>query len=413
MYRACLAGMLAGCGHEYALSSLGEALPPTSSGASETPAQPADLPIGDPAQTLAVIPNLDLQEPEDLDPEDLDPAIVPEDLDLTFGGDAKVSVADYLFVVDSSSSMQRLLGRVLDGFDALASQGVFPQDARIAVMNTLPAEKDDRGLAHLSAPQDPWIRSEPGFGHLVDAQRIAAFRAVAPPHIAERFEHDGCGAWFSPTQSNATGIPCLVANTQLALYPYEVEAGLTAVAQLIQSDKPIFRTGAAVNVIIVSDTHDPGLPKAHPLYADLVAMRPSFADIERLALRRQDLASFRLHAIAPAEVCTAEDWTGTGPVYFEAAHVSGGEYLDVCDAKPDEYIDLVRRIAEKGAIPQRPVLPVSRIDEIDQILVDGQPVAFDVSGDKQAVVLKDLSLSEPHGVSVRYRRPAEIEEAAE
>jgi hypothetical protein len=423
MYRAWLAGILAGCGHEYALSSLSEALPMGSAEpSSEIAGDPADTPAAPGSHTLAMAPEElpgfeDRNDDPGEDPsDDLGDGLAPQDMpdiEITMGGGAKAAVVDYLFVVDSSSSMQRILGRVLDGFEALADSGVFPHDTRIAVMNTMPADPTHRDRLHPAAPPIDWLGYEPGFGNLIDAHRIELFREVAPVRVAERFAHDGCDAWFGPDDRNADGVPCLVANTQMALFPVGIEAGLLALHQRIQTDKPLFRTGAAVNVVVVSDTHDPGVPGDHPFFADLVARRPAFADIERSALRRQDLASFRLHAVAPAEVCAAEDWTAAGPVYFEAAHTSGGEILDVCDATPDEYIELVRKIATNGAVPQRAVIPLlSRVD-IDEVLVGGQPAEFALSADGRAVLLKQGLPTQSQDVVVRFRRAAAPEGSLE
>jgi len=235
------------------------------------------------------------------------------------GGGSHTEVADYLFVVDSSSSMEGILDKVLDGIDALTRDGVFPKDARLGVMNMTPSDPLRPGTIHPSIKSRWWLKFEPGFGDLIDGDRITVFREVAPPYLAERFSAAGCDKWFAPDAKNADGVPCLVANTQISLYPIEVEAGLTSLGQRLERDPPLFRSGAAANVVFVTDTHDPGIPADAPGFADLMSIRPTFAQLETEALSRQQLASFRIHAIAPASVCTAEDWTAAGPAYFEAA----------------------------------------------------------------------------------------------
>src|SRR6185312_11926258 len=113
---------------------------------------------------------------------------------------------------------------------------------------------------------------------------------------------------------------------------------------------PLFRTGAAANVVFVSDTHDPGVPGDSPWFDALDGLRPSFDALAERAYAAQALASFRVHAIAPREDCTAEDWSAAGPTYFDAARAGGGRILDLCTAGPDDYVDLVRRMAVEGAI---------------------------------------------------------------
>lgn len=325
------------------------------------------------------------------------------ELEVALGGGATSAVADYLFVVDGSASMERVLDRVRDGFVALAGSDVFPADARIGVMSTLPADPASRARVHPGAVHAPWLKHEPGFGGLVDRERIAVFRDLAPPQVADRFGLEGCDAWFRPEDRNADGLPCLVANTQISLYPVIVEAGLTALGQRLDRGEPLFRTGAAVNVVFVSDTHDPGIPESSPRFAALEALRPTFEALEQTALARQDLASFRIHAIAPESLCSSEDWSASGPVYFEAAEASGGETLDLCTADPEAYVGLVRRIAVEGAVPQRPVIPVAEGAEVSEILVDGRPSVFTMSRDGRAVVLPGSLPAEQKKVQVRYR----------
>lgn len=391
MHRGLVLLVLVACSQDYGLVSVGNA-------------DPAPEPLRPANETHRA------HAPVAPDPAPPAPLLVHE---VTVGGGAPTAVADYLFVVDGSASMARVLGRVLDGFDALADSGVFPSEARIAVMSTLPSDPARPHRVHPGGPGAPWLRHEPGFGDLVDGARIALFRDTAPPGVAERYGLDGCNAWFAPSDHNNDGVPCLVANTQISLVPVIVEAGLTAVGQRLDRGEPLFRTGAAANVVFVSDTHDPGVPGTNPHFDALVALRPTFAELEEKALDRQDLASFRVHAIAPASLCSSEDWTAGGPSYFEAAEASGGEILDVCAAEPADYVDLVRRIAVTGAVPQRPVVPLADDVEVAEVRVDGAPTVFTVSRDGRAVVLPGRLPTVKQQVEVRYRlretvRPLEL-----
>lgn len=311
-------------------------------------------------------------------------------VEVDLGGGAPTAVADYLFVVDGSSSMQAVIDRVLDGIDALAAEGdAFPADARIAVLGTTPSHPRHRRRPHPATPGEDWLRYDPAFGDLVDGERIERFRAEAPPEWASRFATDGCEAWFVPGDLNDDGVACLVAHTQSLLYPVHVEAGLTALGQRLAEPKPLFRTGAAVNVIFVSDTHDPGLPPDRDAYEALVALRPTFADLEALALAQTELASFRVHAVAPRDKCSGEPWTGD-LAYFDAADASGGATLDVCTATPDDYVAMVRRMVTEGAVPARAVVPLGQRGTVASVTVDGATVPFKLSRDGRAVVLEAL-----------------------
>jgi hypothetical protein len=402
-----IAGAGVGCGHDYSLSPVKPDEPPGALPLGEADDVGVED-LGEDEVTVEIVP-VDLDGPHPVEFEE--PEAAPDGIveqEITLGGGVRSEVADYLFVIDGSSSMQRVLGRVLDGFEALAGVGptgsrAFPSEARIGVMSTLPADPRFRDRVHRAAPDRSWLARLPGFGGLVDGRRIGRFLAVAPPRIADRYPVMGCDAWFAPDEANADGVPCLVANTQIALYPVIVEAGLTALAQRLEADPPLFRSGAAANVIVVSDTHDPGIPSTHPMFEELSELRPTYEALEELALSRQELASFRVHAIAPAEVCTAEDWTGVGPAYFEAARAGGGEVLDVCDANSGQYVELVRRIAEGGAIPTRPVLPLAADAELLEVLIDGEPAEFRVSDDGRAIVLPGSVPAEASQIRVRYR----------
>jgi hypothetical protein len=375
---------VAGCSTEYRISPVSPTEPVH--GAVAPIGGAADDPLAPPPSDPLGTPSLETQQ-------------------VVLGGGARADVADYLFVLDSSSSMQQLLDKVLDGFDALSHDEAFPKDARIGVMNMTPADPLRPTQVHPAVHADRWwLRFDPGFGGLVDGDRITVFKELAPAYVAERFPVAGCGAWFAPDEKNEDGVPCLVANTQIALYPVGVEAGLTALSQRLEADPPLFRSGAAANVIFVTDTHDPGLPPTDPGFGDLMSIRPTFAQLETLALSHQPLASFRVHAIAPATVCTAEDWTAAGPAYFEAAKASGGQTLDSCTASPAQYVELVRQIATQGAVPQRAVIAVHPDMDIAQVLVDGEPVPFKVSSDGRALTLPGDLPTEQRHVDVRFRR---------
>ena len=319
------------------------------------------------------------------------------------GGGADTPVADFLFVVDNSASMNRVVDRVRAAFASLAESGVFPADARIAVMSTLPGDPEDLGRAHPAVRHRGRNRLDPGFLRLVDAASIARFVAHAPVEQQARFTAEGCrDAWFRPGDTNERGVPCIVAHTQIAMDAVGVEAGLTAFGQLLEAraGQPLFRPGAAANVIFVSDTQDPGLGPAAPDLPALVAARP---DAEALAARVDEdntVASFRLHAIAPDAPC-GEPWGHLGPVYQDAAKASGGRSLDVCTA--DDYRGLIAAIAREGAVVQRPVVALGRAPEDAVVEVDGAPVGWSASPDGRAVVLDHELGPRRSAVTITYR----------
>jgi hypothetical protein len=323
------------------------------------------------------------------------------------GADTRSPVADFLFVLDDSSSMDTIVDRVNQAFVALSEADAFPAHSRIAVMSTLPG--NDADLSQVSRAVDGYvgIGEEPGFLSLVDREGIERYRAHRRKGSA-RFALDGCDAWFAPSDTNAAGFPCLVAHTQVAGRGVLVEAGLTAFDQMLwkQAGTPIFRDGAAVNVIFVSDTQDPGVApsnKSWPRAKGLVRERPTYADLRDDVAIDNVVASFRIHAIAPARSCTAEDWTGLGTPYQDAARESGGQILDICTA--DDYAPLIRAIAEDGGRVTEPVFALDRrADAVRSVTVDGTPVPWHVARGGRAVSLDDGAIGDgKHRVVVEYQ----------
>ena len=326
------------------------------------------------------------------------------------GGDASSPLADYLFVIDGSVSMSHILNRFEEGVRSLTEAGVFPERARIAVMNTTPSDPADPSQPHPVVGSRKRAVAAPGFMGLVTAESLAAY-VKRFPKLRERLPEPGCAAWFGPSDVNANGVPCLVAHAQVDLQPVVAEAGLTAFKQLVQNhDGPLFRSGASVNVIFISDTHDPGISShgadGRPVRLDrlvgsqqLVAARPDFAELRRLVESTQPIASFRVHAIAPEAEC-AEVWAELGPSYFEAAEAAGGQRLDVCTAL--DYSPFLRATIVEGSVAQTPVFALGRVAEtVHSVTVDELPAAFTL--DRGAVVLTAGLPSDRAEVAITYR----------
>jgi hypothetical protein len=326
------------------------------------------------------------------------------------GGDATSPLADYLFVVDGSTSMAHILNRFEEGVRTLSEAGVFPERARIAVMNTTPADPADSSQPHPVVSGKRQAAKAPGFMGLVDSDKLAAYTR-AFPKLQEVLPEPGCSAWFAPGETNSNGVPCLVAHAQVDLQGVVAEAGLTAFKQLVENHEgSLFRGGANVNVIFISDTHDPGVPsvrangKVNRLdriigSQQLLAARPDFAELEALVQSTQPVASFRVHAIAPMSEC-AEPWAEFGPSYFEAAAAAKGQQLDVCTAL--DYAPFLRSTISEGAVATAPVLALGRpADSVTSVTVDEVEAPFSV--DRGAVVLEQGLPVEPTPVSITYR----------
>jgi len=323
------------------------------------------------------------------------------------GGGVSTPLVDFLFVVDDSASMANVVKRFQDGFQALVSSNAFPSRARVAVTSMIPQDPTDPVQLHPAVQVRPIVAHHPGFGGLVDADRIAAFRSRIPRKVARRFKEPGCAAWFAPDDVDAQGDPCLLAHTQLAMVPFIAEAGLTAFEQLLlNTEGALFRSGAAANVIFVSDTHDPGFAPGRDAsrveaWNDLVDHQPDFASLDALVADTQTVSSFRIHAIAPRTACS-ERWSAAGPVYLDAVEANDGVFLDICTA--DDYAPFIQDIVRRGSVMQSPVLALSRSpSEILAVTRDGEPAPYRVSGDGRAVLLSEGWPTQPVNVQVVYR----------
>lgn len=318
-----------------------------------------------------------------------------------FGSDAP-TLTDVLFVVDGSTSMRSLVEAVREGMAALGDDDVFPPNTRIAVTNMTPRARTSNTV-HPMVKRKGVMQLEPGFAGLVSAQRLADAREVLAgdePRFQERLEAEGCDPWFAPGDRGPDGVSCLVAHTQILEAASEVEAGLLSAGLLALSDPELFRPGAAVNLVFVSDTHDPGLPPDHKHHDAMVAQRPDPARLAAGIAERFPVASVRMHAIAPAEPCTFE--TFDTPVYFEAAEATGGLALDICEATPDDYVRMMRAIAEEGSRPTQPVLALAaEAGAVDAVTVDGVEVPYTVRG--RALTLDGGVPARAADVKVRYR----------
>lgn len=301
-----------------------------------------------------------------------------------FGGQASNAVVDYVFVLDNSISMRQVLERVRKGFESLEADR-WPRDARIAVLSTLPHDLDDPEKLHRTVrSKTPEAIDDPGFTQFVSRDSIAWQKEHADARTRKRFEAAGCDEWFAPGDVSADGTKCIVAHTQIALGTVVAEAGLTAVKQLLDRNRgeAIFRPGAAVNIVFVSDTHDPGV--GGKAARDLLKARPTAEQLVQMIERDNSVSSVRFHAIAPETECV-EKWKAFGPAYFEAAEATGGQRLDMCQA--EDYRPILNAVIEHGSQPTRPVFALGTpAQTVHEVTVDGEPTKWTLDGAGSVVV---------------------------
>jgi hypothetical protein len=325
------------------------------------------------------------------------------------GSGASTPIVDFLFVVDDSVSMNHVLDPFRAGFLSLTTDA-FPEQSKIAVMTMTPADPKNLAKAHHAAHDGSLLVHDPGFLGLVTNDKLVAYRARLPQKYIASTSPEGCDAWFSPSDRTASGVPCLVAHTTLGLTPNRVESGLVSFRQLLekQGEIPLFRAGAAVNVIFVSDTHDPGfLPtKGRRIDAtraadfdELVGLQPTLQDLETMILRTTDAASIRFHAIAPRSDCSEKWSSALAPAYFDLAEASGGATLDICTAT--DYTPVVKQIVDASAAVTRSVFVLGEpAKKVESVTFEGAPVGWSMG--KGGVVKLDDAVPTRGDLEVVY-----------
>lgn len=285
----------------------------------------------------------------------------PRDTAFSIAGETRPK-SDILFVIDDSSSMTQVLANVTAGFDSL-TPSLFPPDSRVGVMYTLPGNPENLSEVHPQVNNYVGLSKSPGFLRLVNKSNIESFleqdfppsgntsvlRNVNKGQMEARFSLEACTKGFFAPGEKPLGKDhsCFKAAVQTPLLGVGCEAGLASLQQFLalrkQKNTPVFRPGADVSVVFLSDTHDPGCDR--PTVAAL-APTPQALKVLVDADPTTPPASVRFHAIAPNEQCTpsTEPILSYGKRYYEAADATGGIKIDVCNET--NYSAVLQRIAQ-------------------------------------------------------------------
>lgn len=308
---------------------------------------------------------------------------------------------DYVLVMDNSVSMNAIAANVKNAFKAILAQpDVFPADALMAVMSTMTGNEADLAKTGKGINRYTGIDAEPGFLDFIYKGAIQNYKAQVNATRAGKWPLDGCDQkWFKPGDKDATGAYCLDAALQITASAVGAEPGIHAFKQILQKNagKALFRPNAIVNVIFVSDTHDPGVGNA-----DLLASIPSYSEIRALADKSNSIQSLRFHALAPEQQCAG---TGEGvhtKSYYKIAADSNGSKADVCTLV--NYGDFLKKtILESKA--KEPVFMLERpASEIVKVTVDGVEVKdYQLSATKDSITIPSLDSNKKSTVTIDYR----------
>ena len=135
-----------------------------------------------------------------------------------------------------------------------------------------------------------------------------------------------------PGQKSPDGHYCLQAAIQSSYSCTGAEAGITAFEQLLlkHQGQNLFRQGALVNVIFVSDTHDPGINN-NTLKNNI----KSFTELLTLAQTDNAISGLKFHALAPESQCNSEQMWGFS--YNTLSMASGGYAVVQNQSEPHIY----------------------------------------------------------------------------
>ncbi|MFK7826595.1 MAG: hypothetical protein AB8G05_20815 [Oligoflexales bacterium] len=314
---------------------------------------------------------------------------------------------DYLFIIDNSVSMNAILDKVNLGFSSiLQDTSIFSNDSKVAVMSTMIGQLGENGnLNTISDLVKPYngIELEPGFLSLVDYDSYLEYISsqVVPQNMKDRWALPPCTEqWFSPTQTHQDGHYCFEAASQISASALAVEAGIKSFEQLLKKNQmtPLFRDGAIVNVIFVSDTHDPGR-NTDQAYLDSLLDYAAFK--EKLNLI-QPVVDLKFHAIAPVN----EDECGNEKLwdlsYFTLAQASKGQTGDACLL--DDYRELMKNLIANGKIASPSFkLEATPVDMPEVHVNDEKITDFEYNEETLTVTIPSLDPYKQAAVAILYK----------
>ena len=308
---------------------------------------------------------------------------------------------DYLIVLDNSTSMSSVIDNLKFGISSMTTAGKFPENSKIAVTSTMIADYNDLMGLHKLQRNYNGALYEPGFLKLIDKNNIDNF-INNTYKFADQFPLEGCDdAWFSPSQFHINGHSCLEAAVQITAYVTAIEAGIHSLTQLVlvNADSSLFRENAHVNVIFVSDTHDPGQPESKTEVQELIDSQLNSDEIIQLIKQNNNVSSVKFHAIAPLKKCSSEPEM-IKKSYFELAQDSGGLIIDICDKV--DYGTEFSKIIDLSTAPEAFNVP-EQVVEIDRVLINNSEIEnYVFDSESKTVTLIDLPTDTQLDINIEY-----------
>lgn len=303
------------------------------------------------------------------------PPITPGEktLNLRYGNGIKPTVADYLFVLDNSVSMQAAAASVASGLAAI-SKDRFPESTQIAVMTTMVAK--DAMAPNLTTHADiirnghSCIDLEPGFLSLYNGSAQEKFKACRNNDYPSAYPIKGCDqSWFKPFDVNSDGQRCFSAALQSPFHAVGCEAGLYALEQMLTRNqgKPIFRENTALNIIFISDERQGCTASETIGTPGSVEGTATAQRIKDAIFANSKIASLKISGVIPPNDKIPSNALGYKEVidFFKGFSVS-------LTAATTNYNDIIESlVTSKADITQKEFAVPTTAQKITTLLVDG------------------------------------------
>lgn len=323
-------------------------------------------------------------------------------LRLRYGSSIKPRVADYLFIMDNSVSMNDDMAQVSAGLTGIPKER-FPESAKIAVMTTMAARNPSATplATHVDIDRYACIDKEPGFLDLVNAEAVTSFTNCNNAKGREAYPMPLCDdKWFAPYDVNSSNQRCFTAAFQNPRHGVGCEPGMLALKQLFErhQGKPLFRENAAVNIIFVSDEMD-GCAAADATNRGISADAMKQA-ITTAAFGNSKIATLKIHGIIPASVPANN--LGYKPVIdlfagystSVAAGAAAGNYSNLIEQVVDDKVEMT---SSEFALP-------AGASGVIRIEIDGVATTnFQFLPTSRSVKVTGLDPAKPVEVAIRYK----------
>lgn len=312
----------------------------------------------------------------------------------------RFSERDILIIFDNSVSMTKYIDQVRTAFDSLVSSQ-WNDKSKIAVMTTMPGNPGNLNQVHSDVDRYNGIDLEPGFLSLVSAAGLQRFLSSAADYTSSYPDPICESEWFSPNEKNSKGKSCLSAALQSPFHGVGCEAGLTALNQILDKKKQLFRSGSVAQVLFVSDIHDPGCSSTA-----LKNIRPTSDHLVRKISENSRVSAVKFHGIVPlpgtetAE--TIKHIAEVGFSYSDAVKATGGILLDI--AADRNYSVFAGQVAAAALSAPQFVLQ-SKVSKIIAIKVNGKSI--DISqvkllDDEKTLEIANLDLNQDSEIVISY-----------